>query len=54
VEDNVFGGDTFGQGAFDRNAHVFGFGLGKGLSGEDVLDFGRADAKRESAESSVC
>ena len=52
-EDDVLGGDAFGQLALDAHAHVLGLLLDQRLGGEHVLDLARADAMGERAEGAV-
>mmetsp|Transcript_80846 Transcript_80846/g.160658 ORF Transcript_80846/g.160658 Transcript_80846/m.160658 type:complete len:297 (-) Transcript_80846:505-1395(-) len=53
VKYNVLGGDTGAELALDGDAHVERLDLRKRRRGEHVLDFRRADAKGERAESAV-
>ena len=52
-EDDVLGGDAFGQRAVDAHQHVLGLGLDQRLGGEHMLDLARADAVRQRAEGAV-
>lgn len=54
VEDNVFGGDAWGELAFDSDSHVAGLVLHEGLGGKDVLDLRGSDSEGKGTERSVC
>ena len=52
-EDDVLGGDAFGQFAVDAHQHVLGLLLDQRLGGEHVLHLGGADAVGQRAEGAV-
>ncbi|GFF30512.1 LOW QUALITY PROTEIN: Lysine-specific demethylase 8 [Aspergillus udagawae] len=54
VQDHILTGHAGRQLAVYLNAHVLAAAGEEGLSGEDVLDFARADTEREGAEGTVC
>ena len=53
VKDEILAGDSLGELALDGDAHVLAGGLEEGLSGEDVLHLGRADAEGKRAKGAV-
>ena len=52
-EDDVLGGDAFGQRPVDADPHVLRLRLDQGLGRQHMLDLGGADAVRERAEGAV-
>ena len=52
-EDDVLGGDAFGQLAVDAHQHVLRLGLDQRLGGQHMLDLGCADAVRQRAEGAM-
>ena len=53
VKNHIFGRNTWREAAIDAQLQCFGFRLQQRLSRHDVLDFARADAECERAESAV-
>ena len=53
MEDEILARDALGERALDGDAHVLARGLEQSLRRQDVLDLGRADAKRQSPERAV-
>jgi hypothetical protein len=53
VENDIFGGNSLGDLAFDRDSHVFRLGLRKGLGSKDMFDLRGTDTEGERSECSV-